>query len=203
MFVMCCQKPKRRTAAFSGRNAGQDKSQRTRSMSHSPERHRVRGRSPAFTAIASAFENPSTRNLSTPPPAVRKLFPKSVGSDFSKTSSKESAISSLTSAFEGPTKSTIPKSVKASPEGEKTIQEEGSTAGASENDLDDDEGGTIYPYERLIITSDDPAPDIDVTKREVYLSSSEFKEKFNMTRASFNNLPKWKQNRLKSDLQLF
>lgn len=78
---MRCQKPKRRTPAFSGRNAGQDKSQqRTRSMSHSPERHRIRGRSPAFTAIASAFENPSTRYLSTPPPAVKKLFPRSGGS---------------------------------------------------------------------------------------------------------------------------
>jgi gelsolin len=110
---MRCQKPKRRTPAFSGRNAGQDKSQqRTRSMSHSPERHRIRGRSPAFTAIASAFENPSTRYLSTPPPAVKKLFPRSGGSELPKTSSKQSAINALTSAFEGPTKSTIPKSVK-------------------------------------------------------------------------------------------
>uniref|UniRef100_A0A0E0DHZ3 HP domain-containing protein n=1 Tax=Oryza meridionalis TaxID=40149 RepID=A0A0E0DHZ3_9ORYZ len=197
-------KPKRRTAAFSGRNAGQDKSQqRTRSMSHSPERHRIRGRSPAFTAIASAFENPSTRYLSTPPPAVKKLFPRSGGSELPKTSSKQSAINALTSAFEGPTKSTIPKSVKASPEAEKAIQEEGSTVGESENEPEDDEGSTIYPYERLTTSSDDPAPDIDVTKREIYLSSVEFAEKFGMTRASFKNLPKWKQNRLKSDLQLF
>ncbi|BAF15698.1 villin-4 [Oryza sativa Japonica Group] len=197
-------KPKRRTPAFSGRNAGQDKSQqRTRSMSHSPERHRIRGRSPAFTAIASAFENPSTRYLSTPPPAVKKLFPRSGGSELPKTSSKQSAINALTSAFEGPTKSTIPKSVKASPEAEKAIQEEGSTIGESENEPEDDENSTIYPYERLTTTSDDPAPDIDVTKREVYLSSVEFTEKFGMTRASFKNLPKWKQNRLKSDLQLF
>nr|CAH66716.1 OSIGBa0118P15.6 [Oryza sativa] len=197
-------KPKRRTPAFSGRNAGQDKSQqRTRSMSHSPERHRIRGRSPAFTAIASAFENPSTRYLSTPPPAVKKLFPRSGGSELPKTSSKQSAINALTSAFEGPTKSTIPKSVKVSPEAEKAIQEEGSTIGESENEPEDDENSTIYPYERLTTTSDDPAPDIDVTKREVYLSSVEFAEKFGMTRASFKNLPKWKQNRLKSDLQLF
>jgi gelsolin len=136
-------------------------------MSHSPERHRIRGRSPAFTAIASAFENPSTRYLSTPPPAVKKLFPRSGGSELPKTSSKQSAINALTSAFEGPTKSTIPKSVKASPEAEKAIQEEGSTIGESENEPEDDENSTIYPYERLTTTSDDPAPDIDVTKREV------------------------------------
>lgn len=103
-----CQKPKRRTPAVSGRGAAQDKAQRSRSMSTSPECHRVRGRSPAFAALTSAFEKPSTRNLSTPPPAVKKLFPKSTGPD----TSKEAAISELTSSLEGPLKRTIPKSVK-------------------------------------------------------------------------------------------
>lgn len=31
----------------------------------------------------------------------------------------------------------------------------------------EDEGLTIFPYERLIKDSSDPAPEIDVTKREV------------------------------------
>ncbi|TVU15861.1 hypothetical protein EJB05_39402 [Eragrostis curvula] len=140
-------KPKRRTMAFAGRSAGQDKSQRPRSMSTSPERPRVRGKSPAFTALTSAFENQNTRNLSTPPPAIRKLFPKSGAPDSSKPSSKQSAISSLTSSFEGPMKGIIPKSV--------------------------------------------------------YLSSAEFSDKFGMSRAAFSSLPKWKQNKLKSDLKLF
>jgi len=111
----CFQKPKRRTPAFTGRSSGQDKSQRSRSMSTSPDRPRVRGRSPAFNMLTSAFENTSksnTRNLSTPPPAVRKLFPKSGGPEHSRVSPKKSAISALTSSFEGSLKSTIPKSVK-------------------------------------------------------------------------------------------
>ncbi|XP_062183708.1 villin-4-like isoform X2 [Phragmites australis] len=198
-------KPKRRTPAFLGRSAGQDKSQRSRSMSTSPDRPRVRGRSPAFTALTSAFENPSTRNLSTPPPGVKKLFPKSCAPDQWKPSSKQSAISALTSSFEGPMKSIIPKSVKASPELEKAIQEEDATGNGNvgENEPEDDEERTMYPYECLITTVEDPVPDIDVTKREAYLSSAEFREKFGMTRAAFYKLPKWKQNKLKSDVQLF
>jgi gelsolin len=109
----CFQKPKRRTPAFTGRGFGQDKSQRSRSMSTSPDRPRVRGRSPAFNMLTSAFENTSNiRNLSTPPPAVKKLFPKSGGPEHSRVSPKKSAISALTSSFEAPLKSTIPKSVK-------------------------------------------------------------------------------------------
>ncbi|GJN01838.1 hypothetical protein PR202_ga19139 [Eleusine coracana subsp. coracana] len=198
-------KPKRRTTAFSGRSAGQDKSQRPRSMSTSPERPRVRGKSPAFTALTSAFESPSTRNLSTPPPAIRKLFPKSGAPDSSKPLCKQSAISALTSSFEGPMKSTIPKSVKGSPEPEKAIHEAGITEDGNENedDPEGDEGRTIYPYERLTTTAEDPVPGIDVTKREIYLSSAEFGEKFGMSRAAFDKLPKWKQNKLKSSLMLF
>ncbi|CAD6259739.1 unnamed protein product [Miscanthus lutarioriparius] len=199
------EKPKRRTPAFMGRSSGQDKSQRSRSMSTSPDRPRVRGRSPAFNMLTSAFENTNksnTRNLSTPPPAVRKLFPKSGGPEHSRVSPKKSAISALTSSFEGPLKSTIPKSVKASHEPEKAIQGEGAASSANENEQEDDEG-TIYPYERLTTTAEDPAPDIDLTKREAYLSSAEFNDKFNMTRAAFYKLPKWKQNKLKSGVHLF
>ncbi|XP_051206516.1 villin-4 isoform X2 [Lolium perenne] len=190
-------KPKRRTAVVSGRTLGQDKSQRSRSMSTSPECHRLRGRSPAFAALTSSFEKPSTRNLSTPPPAVKKLFPKSAGPE----TSKQSAISDLTSSLQGPLKSTIPKSVKAGAEAEKAIQEEDGAGGNDE--AEDDEGRTVYPYERLVTTSEDPAPDIDLTKREIYLSTDEFREKFGMTRAAFYKLPKWKQNKLKTALQLF
>lgn len=56
-----------------------------------------------------------------------------------------------------------------SPEPEKAIQEEGITedAGENEDDQDDDEGRTVYPYERLTTTAEDPVAGIDVTKREV------------------------------------
>lgn len=45
-----------------------------------------------------------------------------------------------------------------------TIQED-----VKEGEAEDDEGLTIYPYERLKTTSTNPVSDIDVTKREVIL----------------------------------
>ncbi|KAG8484987.1 hypothetical protein CXB51_021234 [Gossypium anomalum] len=215
-------KPKRRTpVSYGGRSSSvPDRSQRSRSMSFSPERVRVRGRSPAFNALAAAFENPNARNLSTPPPVVKKLYPKSVTPDSAK---KSAAIAALTASFEKqppPARETIiPRSVKVSPPTPKTtptpepnskensmssklesltIQED-----AKEGEAEDEEGLPIYPYERLKITSTDPVSEIDVTKRETYLSSEEFKEKFGMKKDAFYKLPKWKQNKLKMALQLF
>jgi hypothetical protein len=42
-----------------------------------------------------------------------------------------------------------------------------------------------------------------INQMQAYLSSAEFNDKFNMTRAAFYKLPKWKQNKLKSDVKLF
>jgi gelsolin len=128
----------------------------------------------------------------------------------------------------------FPSKTKGSPEPKKAIQEVGITEDGDENE--DDEGRTIYPYERLTTTAEDPVASIDVTQREVsdwiaashltrvpttgyryqvsmtrtvtvrmqvYLSSAEFREKFGMSRAAFNKLPKWKQSKLKSGLNLF
>lgn len=92
-----------------------DKSQRSRSMSFSPERVRVRGRSPAFNALAANFENPNARNLSTPPPVVRKIYPRSVTPDSGKLASKSAAIEALTASFEQPPPARqviMPRSVK-------------------------------------------------------------------------------------------
>lgn len=79
-----------------------------------------------------------------------------------------------------------------------TIQED-----VKEGEADDDEGLSTHPYERLTILSTNPVTEIDVTKRETYLSSKEFREKFGMAKSSFYKLPKWKQNKLKMALQLF
>lgn len=84
-------------------------------MSFSPDRVRVRGRSPAFNALAANFENvnTNTRNLSTPPPVVRKIYPKSVTPDSAKLASKSTAIAALTASFEksSPREAIIPRSV--------------------------------------------------------------------------------------------
>ncbi|XP_077214981.1 villin-4-like [Tasmannia lanceolata] len=213
-------KPKRRApASHAGRSSVPDKSQRSRSMSFSPDRVRVRGRSPAFNALAATFENPNARNLSTPPPVVRKLYPKSVTTDPAKLAPRSSAIAALTASFEPVRGNTVLKSPKVSPKASEskpgTDSKENSNAMSSriealtiqedvkEGEAEDEEGLPIFPYERLKVLSTDPVTEIDVTKRETYLSSEEFREKFNITKDAFYKLPKWKQNKLKMVLQLF
>ncbi|XP_023761140.1 villin-4 [Lactuca sativa] len=213
-------KPKRRAPVSShgGRSVATEKPQRSRSVSFSPDRVRVRGRSPAFNALASTFENANARNLSTPPPLVRKPYPKSGTADSPNAAARSNAIASLTATFEQPPprEPLMPRSVKPRPKSPPksesnskensmsskmeslTIQED-----VKENEVEDEEGLTLHPYDRLTTLSTDPAPDIDVTKRETYLSSSEFREKFGMTKEAFYKLPKWKQNKLKMALQLF
>ncbi|PKI54831.1 hypothetical protein CRG98_024782 [Punica granatum] len=213
-------KPKRRVPILHGGRASvPEKSQRSRSVSFSPDRARVRGRSPAFNALAANFENPNARNLSTPPPMIRKLYPKSVTPDSSRLASKSAAIAALTAPFEKsappPQQLRIPRSVKASPEAAKSNSEEKPIEDSKTNKIEsiqedvkegeaeDEEGLTLYPYERLTTTSTDPVTDIDITKREAYLSAADFSEKFGMTKEAFYKLPKWKQNKLKMALQLF
>ncbi|KAJ8750741.1 hypothetical protein K2173_015922 [Erythroxylum novogranatense] len=212
-------KPKRRTpVSYGGRSSVPEKSQRSRSVSFSPERVRVRGRSPAFNALAANFEN-NNRNLSTPPPVVRKLYPKSGSPVSSKVASKSSAIAALSTSFEQPPPARqfiMPRSVKG-PEAPKSTPESNSKENSisnrigsltiqedvKEGEAEDEEGLPTYPFERLKIGSEDPVTEIDVTKRETYLSSAEFREKFGMTKDAFYKLPKWKQNKLKMAVHLF
>ncbi|XP_057987950.1 villin-4 isoform X2 [Hevea brasiliensis] len=231
-------KPKRRTpVSHGGRSSVPDKSQRSRSMSFSPDRVRVRGRSPAFNALAANFENPNGRNLSTPPPVVRKVYPKSVSPDSATVASKSAAIAALTATFEQPPPARqviMPRSVKVSPEAAKSMPKSAAKStpkstpekstpdlnnkgnsmsnriesltikeDVKEGEAEDEEGLPIYPYECLKINSTDPVTEIDVTKRETYLSSAEFREKFGMAKDAFYKMPKWKQNKLKMALHLF
>ncbi|KAG5101662.1 hypothetical protein JHK84_046631 [Glycine max] len=211
---------RRASATFGGRSSGApDKSQRSRSMSVSPDRVRVRGRSPAFNALAANFESSNARNLSTPPPMIRKLYPKSVAKDTAQLVPKSSAIAHLTSSFEpfSALENLIPQSQKANSVTPKsnpeTSDKEGSMSSriesltiqedVKEGEAEDDEGLPVYPYERVNTASTDPVEDIDVTKREAYLSSAEFQEKFGTAKNEFYKLPKWKQNKLKMAVQLF
>ncbi|XP_074273714.1 villin-4-like [Silene latifolia] len=208
-------KPKRRNPVFGGRSGVPDKSNRSRSMSSSPDRARVRGRSPAFTALAATFENSNTRNLSTPPPMIRKLYPKSGTPESSLAPPKSTAIAALTASFDKtPTSKQpviMPRSRKETPtpdsnsaaEMPKETSMDSIQEDIKEDDAEEDEGLTVYPYDRLTTTSEDPAPEIDLTRREAYLSAAEFKDKFGMAKDAFYKLPKWKQNKLKTGLQLF
>ncbi|XP_047053719.1 villin-3 isoform X1 [Lolium rigidum] len=221
-------KPKRRpiTSSHTGRSSVPDKSQR-RSTSFSPDRVRVRGRSPAFNALAANFENSNARNLSTPPPVARKSFSKS-SPDPVKPPQRAASIAAMSASFERPRQTLIPKSIKASPDANKPQSEaskpksevnakESSTPAAKdgqtvtptiqedvkEGQPEDEEGLPVFPYDRLRTSSTNPATDIDQSRRETYLSSMEFREKFGMAKEAFAKLPKWKQNRLKIALQLF
>lgn len=60
-----------------------------------------------------------------------------------------------------------------------------------------------YPYERVKVNSKDPVPDLDITKREAYLTEEEFEEKFGMPKRAFYQQPRWKQNKMKMSLYLF
>ncbi|XLR33965.1 hypothetical protein S83_061865, partial [Arachis hypogaea] len=211
-------KPKRRPSLQYG-----DKCQRSsRSMSISPtlERVHVRGRSPAFNAIASTFEKPKDMNLSNPPPIVRKVYPKSGTANLNTLSlglgSKSLAIARLTSSFEMPSKrgKLIPQSLRVTSNtlksNPKRSDSEDSMSSrleslteedAKEGEADDDEGLPVYLYDSVNTASTNLVPDIDVTKREAYLSAIEFKEKLGMTKTEFYKLPKWKQNKLKVTVQ--
>ncbi|XP_074280873.1 villin-4-like isoform X2 [Silene latifolia] len=212
-------KPKRRASvSYGGRSSVPDKSQRSRSMSFSPDRVRVRGRSPAFNALAATFENANTRNMSTPPPMIRKLYPKSAPSDSTIAAPKSAAIAALTASFNtAPREPIIPRIRKVNAETPKELPTPNSNSketpkensmdsireDAKEDEAEDEEGLSIYPYDRLTTTSSDPVAEIDLTKRETYLSAAEFKDKFGMAKVAFYKLPKWKQNKLKVALQLF
>lgn len=57
-----------------------------------------------------------------------------------------------------------------------------------------------YPYEELRSTYPE---DIDITKKELYLTDEEFLQLFGMTKDEYKILPKWKAERLKRNLGLF
>ncbi|KAG5376180.1 hypothetical protein IGI04_040776 [Brassica rapa subsp. trilocularis] len=217
-------KPKRRVPAYSSRSSVPDKSQpRSRSMTSSPDRARVRGRSPAFNALAANFEKLGTRNQSTPPPMVsplvRKLYPKSHAPDLTKLAPKSAAFAARTALFEKfrPTLQeaapTTPSSSEATNEAEAPKPTSETTDGESMNNIhedskeeaeaEEDSSLPTFPYERLKTDSEDPVPDIDLARREAYMSAAEFNEKLEMTKKEFYKLPKWKQNKLKMAVQLF
>jgi hypothetical protein len=68
--------------------------------------------------------------------------------------------------------------------------------------LDKYSGNQKFPYEQLLDNSKLPE-EVDLTAKEKYLSDEEFEKYFEMTRAEFNALPKWKQNGKKKAAKLF
>ncbi|XP_043725223.1 villin-1 isoform X2 [Telopea speciosissima] len=151
--------------------------ERSQSKTVSSERLR-RSVSPATPVSGSNFEAARNNQFSSTTPIARELF--------STTSpDHDTADGSLVSV---------------------EVEEPSSMEKASLMKVDGTEVGEeleSFPYEQLKVTSNNPVTDIDVTKREAYLSHEEFQEKFGMTKKAFYVLPKWKQDKQKKSLHLF
>ncbi|KAL5164531.1 Villin-1 [Glycine soja] len=132
---------------------------------------RGRSSSPIPSSAGSDLRQSGDRSLSSSTPVVKKLFEGSPSQ-----------------------RKTMPQS--GSPATELSSSDE--TASFPQKDRNvDGENTAIYPYERLRVVSANPVTGIDLTKREVYLSNEEFREKFGMPKSAFYKLPRWKQNKLK------
>ncbi|GJV50106.1 villin-1 isoform X1 [Tanacetum coccineum] len=130
------------------------------------------------TFSRSEFNATNTRRFSSPP--VHRMIPSASSPNFR-------------SADNTPVSASISREVDF-----RASKESGSNGqGQSNANLPN------YPYDRVKINSHDPVPDIDITKREAYLSEDEFQEKFSMLKGAFYQLPRWKQNKLKMSLYLF
>ncbi|KAF8396928.1 hypothetical protein HHK36_018563 [Tetracentron sinense] len=140
-----------------------------------------RSASPASRILGSKFEPSNSRRLSSPTPVVRNLFPGSPHHG--------NADGSLVAPDTPPVKEPSSPLGKVCP-----MQVDGTKV---------DDSLETFPYERLKVTSNNPVPSVDVTKREAYLSSEEFQDKFGMTKEAFYELPKWRQNKIKTSLHLF
>ncbi|XP_061358502.1 villin-1 [Gastrolobium bilobum] len=123
--------------------------------------------------------SPITRSVGSDPPVVKKLFE---GSPTHSSAEQTMPVSGSLATEVGSNE----------------------TASFSQKDRNaDGENSLIYPYERLRVVSANPVTGIDLTRREVYLSNEEFREKFGMPKPAFYKLPRWKQNKLKMSLDLF
>ncbi|XP_020224778.1 villin-1 isoform X2 [Cajanus cajan] len=141
---------------------------------------RGRSSSPVPSGAGSDLRQSGDRLLSTSPPLAKKLFEGS--------------------PTHGSDEKTMPQSCSPATE----LSSSAETASFTQKDRNvNGENSAIYPYERLRVVSANPVTGIDLTKREVYLSNEEFREKFGMPKPAFYKLPKWKQNKMKMSLDLF
>ncbi|XP_024402888.1 villin-3 isoform X1 [Physcomitrium patens] len=78
------------------------------------------------------------------------------------------------------------------------------TSSKSEDGGDEGEEITeFFSYDRLKASPTDPDLKINVKRKEAYLSPEDFEKLFGMPRSQFYELPKWKQDQRKRNLQLF
>ncbi|XP_022948221.1 villin-1 isoform X1 [Cucurbita moschata] len=174
-----------------------------------------RSLSPAFRSSGPHLNSPNRNRFSSSSPTVRKLdltSPRSAGKgrELDLTSPRSAGkggeldLTSPRSAGKGRELDlTSPRSAGFERTGSLSPLSTKSSDIFQNNENVDAENLSTYPYERLTVASKDPIRDIDVTKREAYLSEEEFEEKFGMPKTVFYKLAKWKQNKFKMTLDLF
>ncbi|MFS8022359.1 putative villin headpiece, villin/Gelsolin, villin headpiece domain superfamily [Helianthus anomalus] len=149
----------------------------------------------------SPASNGLTRRQSLDSYTVRSTSPTFSGLDFNPTNNRRFSSP--------PIHRMIPSASSASPDVRSADNTHVSTSSTAEAEIlpSKDSGPkqelVNYPYDRVKVNSKDPVRDIDITKREAYLSDEEFQEKFAMSKRVFYQLPRWKQNKLKMSLYLF
>nr|XP_027110980.1 villin-1-like isoform X2 [Coffea arabica] len=132
-----------------------------------------RSLSPMSTDFSSSLRSSDFRRFSSPPPVKKNL---SAGSpNLDNNNGFVSKVSNLTRSAES----------------------------LQLNEAECDVHLVAHPYDRLVVQSNNPVADIDITRREAYLSNEEFQERFGMSKQNFYQLPKWRQNKLKMSLHLF
>ncbi|XP_074582400.1 villin-2-like isoform X2 [Curcuma longa] len=176
-------------------------------------------RASALAALSSAF-NPSPNTKST---VVRP-------SRASQGSQRAAAVAALSTvlteeqkkaeeeAFAARFRSRSPGFTKTESEGSDSGQPEAMEGDDSEGDHNDEEesevaqedaeitenvGECTFNYECLKTKSSDPVRGIDYKRREAYLSDAEFESVLGMTKETFYQQPKWKQDLLKKKVDLF
>ncbi|KAH0470657.1 hypothetical protein IEQ34_000380 [Dendrobium chrysotoxum] len=119
--------------------------------------------------------------------------------------------SNATGSFKEETASSVvwdPAEDSAEKEG---IESDGSVSQSNDVNLEENQDTiaeenadeNTYSYERLKAKSRKPVTGIDYKRREAYLSDEEFQTVFGMTKQSFYQQPKWKQDMQKRKFDLF
>ncbi|GKA48276.1 villin-2 isoform X1, partial [Tanacetum coccineum] len=185
----------------------------TESQDNKPQGNKSSGatqRASAMAALTSAFNSSSQ----TKTPIAPRIFTRSITKEqqqlllFGRFLTAEMPDPGLLANNEEPSDTIDNSEVSEVADGTsepnvETNEEDSSTKEADENENSGEEIQSSYTYDQLRSKSDNPVTGIDFKKRESYLSPEEFEEIFKMTKETFYNFPRWKQDQIKKKVDLF
>ncbi|KAH9566319.1 hypothetical protein CY35_04G125100 [Sphagnum magellanicum] len=204
----------RKLAALQGRPALIENSKRR--MSNSPSGSEVTStqRAAAMAALTPHLTSEIPQPLSSPAPGTTKIggFHRMQTSSNSQRAAAMAALSSVLGTPATPPSSnhaeddwiTVPSPVsKVDALGDSDTLFESTSSKSEDGGEENEEISEVFGYERLKASSTDPAPKINLKRREAYLSSEEFEKLFGITQTQFYEMPKWKQDQRKKVVDLF